>query len=69
MFALNEKVVYPGHGVAKVNRIIKKQVGGCDLTFYEFVILNNNSTVLIPIDRLAEIGIYPVTAQRVDKSV
>lgn len=66
MFALNEKVVYPGHGVAKVSRIIKKQVSGCDLTFYEFVILNNNSTVLIPIDRLADIGIYPVTAQRVD---
>jgi len=66
MFSLNEKVIYPGHGVARVNRIIKKQVGGCNTTFYELVILSNKSTVLIPIDRLTESGIRSISIKRID---
>jgi len=66
MFSLNEKVVYPGYGVARVSRIVEKSVGGQKITFYEFVVLNNNMTVMIPIDRLHEVGIRKVSMQHID---
>lgn len=67
MFSLNEKVVYPGHGVATINRIIERLVGGRKMVFYELVIINNNTTVLIPVDRLIESGIHPVSLNRIDE--
>jgi len=34
MFTLNEKVVYPGHGVARIVRIIEKKVAGKSAQFF-----------------------------------
>ena len=46
MFSLDEKVVYPGHGVAKINRIIDKKVGSSSMSFIELKFLNNDGTHL-----------------------
>ncbi len=62
MFSLNEKVVYPGYGVAQVSRIIEKNVGGCSMKFYELILLSTKITVLIPIDSLAETGIRKISS-------
>ncbi len=35
MFRIDDRVVYPGHGVAKIPRIVKKVVGGREAAFYE----------------------------------
>lgn len=48
MFNLNERVVYPGHGVAKVNRIINKIISGQVTTFYELKFINKDMTILVP---------------------
>lgn len=52
MFGLHEKVVYPGHGVAEVNRIIEKQVGGKITKFFELKLIRDKTTVLVPIYNL-----------------
>jgi len=57
MFFLNEKVVYPGHGVAKISRIIEKKVSGKDVKFYELAFLNKDMTILIPMQTIAQTGI------------
>ena len=62
MFSLNEKVVYPGHGVAKINRIIERRVGGQQTTFFELKFLDNDMTVLVPIDNLSSIGVRKVSS-------
>lgn len=48
MFNLNDRVVYSGHGVAKINRIIKKIVGDKVTVFYELKFINKEMTILVP---------------------
>ncbi len=63
MFCLNEKVVYPGHGVAKINRLIKKIVGGCEVSFYELTFLNKDVTVLVPTSNSDSVGLRALSSQ------
>jgi len=65
MFALNEKVVYPGHGVAKINRVIERTVGGCRSSFFELKFLDSDMTILVPVANLASIGIRKVSSNAI----
>jgi len=62
MFYLHEKVVYPGHGVAKIQRIIKKLVGGAEASFYELVFLNKDMTVLVPTANADAVGLRALSS-------
>jgi CarD family transcriptional regulator len=62
MFRLNDKVVYPGHGVAKVIRIVDKEVAGQLASFYELRFLNKEMTVLVPIANAEGIGLRPLSS-------
>jgi|SRR5579872_7051102 len=57
MFTLNEKVVYPGHGVAKISRIVEKNVAGNKTSFFELQFLNKDMTILVPKDNFDSVGI------------
>lgn len=57
MFFLHEKVVYPGHGVAKISRIVEKKVGGNNVKFFELSFLNKDMTILIPTETIVQTGI------------
>lgn len=57
MFVLDEKVVYPGHGVAKISRILEKKIAGHSTTFFELKFLNKDMTILVPTDNLAAVGV------------
>ena len=61
-FALHEKVVYPGHGVAQVTSIIEKNVAGATSTFYELKLLTKDVTVLVPTSNAQAIGIRPLSS-------
>ena len=56
-FCLNEKVVYPGHGVAQISRIVEKQVAGNSACFFELKFLNKDMTILVPTHNLSSVGI------------
>ena len=56
-FCVDEKIVYPGHGVAKINRIVEKQVAGSRARFYELKFLNKDMTILVPTHNLSSVGI------------
>ncbi len=62
MFSLKEKVVYPGHGVAQIDRIVEKNIGGCVTKFFELTVLSTHMTVLVPIDNLKETGIRRISS-------
>lgn len=57
MFVLDEKVVYPGHGVAKISRIIEKIIAAQKTTFFELKFLNKDMTILVPTDNLSSVGL------------
>ena len=57
MFKLDERVVYPGYGVAKINRLIKRKIAGNHSQFFELNLLKKDMTVFIPVKNIAAIGI------------
>lgn len=63
MFCLNEKVVYPGHGVAKINRLITKEISNQKVNFYELVFLNKDVTILVPTNNSQIIGLRALSNQ------
>ncbi|MEX0672166.1 MAG: CarD family transcriptional regulator [Candidatus Babeliales bacterium] len=69
MFVVKEKVVYPGHGVAQIDRIVEKTIGGSPTTFFELRLINKDMTVLIPTTNLGMAGIRPLSTQANVKSV
>lgn len=62
MFLLRQKVVYPGHGVAYVNRIIEKQVGAEKAAFYELTFLSKDMTILVPVSNIESIGLRSLSS-------
>lgn len=56
-FSVNEKVVYPGHGVAYIRQILQKDVGSTVCCFYELNFLHKDATVLVPIDSAEIVGL------------
>ncbi len=63
MFMVKEKVVYPGHGVAQIDRVVEKNVGGRSAKFFELRLLNKDMTVLVPTQNLESIGIRRLSSQ------
>lgn len=61
MFSLNEKVVYPGYGVAVIKRIVAKSVGGTIVSFFELKFLNKEMTILVPTENVS-VGIRPLSS-------
>lgn len=57
MFLLNEKVIYPGYGVAIINRLVERLIVNKTTKFFELKFSNKDMTVLVPEDRLESIGI------------
>jgi len=57
MFLLNEKVIYPGYGVATIYRLVERLMLGKKTNFFELKFDNKEMTVLIPEDRLESIGV------------
>lgn len=62
MFHCYENVVYPGHGVAQISRIIEKRIGGVVTTFYELTFLNKDVTVLVPTENVDAVGLRPLSS-------
>lgn len=62
MFVLHDKVVYPGHGAAKISRVIEKKVMGVETTFFELTFLNKEMTILIPVHSITSAGIRKLSS-------
>jgi len=63
MLSVNEKVVYPGHGVARVTCAVEKNVAGHKVLFYELSFINKDMTILIPVHNLTSAGIRKLSTQ------
>jgi CarD family transcriptional regulator len=62
MFLVSEKVVYPGHGVVQVNRIIEKIIGGIKTTCYELKYINKEGIILVPTIQASLVGMRPLSS-------
>lgn len=64
MYTLNEKVVYPGHGVAQIKKVVEKSFGATSTKFYELRFINKDMTILIPIESQDTCGIRPLSTNQ-----
>lgn len=62
IFTLNDRVVYPGHGVARINRIVEKVVSKEIVHFFELKFLNKDMTILVPTTNLDSVGIRALSS-------
>lgn len=62
MFSLNDKVVYPGHGVALICKVFSRSVADQSITFFELQFQNKDMTIMVPYDKLQEVGIRPLSS-------
>ena len=63
MFNLHDKVVYPGLGVARVNRIIEKNVSNSKITLYELKFIHKDMVILVPTNNSESIGLRALTSR------
>jgi len=61
-FAVHDHVVYPGQGVAHIQKIVTKEFGGSQVEFYELAFLNKDVTVLVPTHNADEVGLRHLTS-------
>ncbi len=64
MFSEKEKIVYPGHGVAVISRVLERKVGGKAARFFELRFINKDMTILVPVDNIESIGIRKLSTQQ-----
>lgn len=55
-----QKVAYPSQGVCMVEDIESKRIDGDSIKFYSLRVLNDNSTILVPMDNAENVGIRPI---------
>ena len=61
MFTPDDLVVYPAHGVGKIERIDQRNVGNALCELYIVRIRANNVTLMVPVGNAATVGLRTLT--------
>ena len=69
MLKVGDKAVYPGHGVGQITSIEDKNIMGSRLTCYSMKIMESDTKIMIPKNRLESIGVRPVASKQQAKEV
>lgn len=69
MYAVDDRIVYPMHGVGIIEAIEKKTVLGKRGEYYMITIVNSGMKVMIPLDKADIIGIRPIIQKKDIKKV
>jgi len=57
-FKVGEKVVYPGHGVGEVEKIVSRVLGGSEREFYVIHVLDTKGTkIMVPVEQSEAVGL------------
>src|SRR5512136_3497847 len=57
MFQVGQKVVYPTHGVGRIEAIEQKEVSGSLQSYYILRILGNDMTIMVPTGNAERVGL------------
>ena len=64
MFKIGDSIVYPMHGVGKIDGIEKKTVLGKRAEYYLISIISNSMKVMIPVKNAENIGLRGIIAKK-----
>ncbi|NMB77162.1 MAG: CarD family transcriptional regulator [Myxococcales bacterium] len=68
-FKIGDKAVYPAHGVGEVMGIEKREIMGQKQQVYVLRILDNGMKIMIPMDKVASVGLREVISRERVKEV
>jgi CarD family transcriptional regulator len=57
MFEIGNKVVYPGHGVAVIEEVVKKPLGDTEAEFIKLTFIYKDMVILVPKEQLLMNGV------------
>ena len=63
-FKVGDKVVYPNHGVGVIEQVTRRSIGDLESRFYCLRILSTDSTVMVPVENTAVVGLRKVLTRR-----
>jgi len=63
-FKVGDKVVYPNHGVGVIEQVARHAIGDTESSFYRLRIVATDSTVMVPVDNTAAVGLRKVLSRR-----
>jgi CarD family transcriptional regulator len=64
IFKVGDNAVYPSHGVGVVRGVQVKDVGGAKKYFYILQLHHNGSTILIPTDKVKDVGLRSIISEK-----
>ena len=56
-FEIGDKVIYPNHGLGVIERIEKRTILGTTCGFYSLRMATSDTTVLVPVDNVEDVGL------------
>ncbi|MCA9658701.1 MAG: CarD family transcriptional regulator [Myxococcales bacterium] len=62
-FKVGEKAVYPGHGVAEVVGVARREISGATLEFYELRVIENGMKVMVPRKNAVNVGLRRIVTE------
>jgi CarD family transcriptional regulator len=66
-YKVKDQIVYPLHGVGKIERIEKRPFQGEMLLYYIIYIEVSDMTFMVPVDKAEELGIRPIVSPKESK--
>lgn len=61
MFRVGELTVYPAYGVGRIEKIETQEIHGSNQQYYYIRILDNNMTIMVPIQKAENRGLREIT--------
>lgn len=63
-FNIGDKAVYPGHGVAEVTGVERREISGSFMEFYVLRVLENDMKVMVPKRNATAVGLRPIVNEK-----
>ena len=63
-FVVGDKVIYPNHGLGYVEEIGSQKISGQNIHFYHLRLVESNSTVLVPVNNVANVGLRKTASRK-----
>jgi CarD family transcriptional regulator len=62
-YKVGDKVVYPAHGVAQVDKVEIKSIGGIEQSFYVLRMLDSGMTLMVPTANEVQVGMRGIVSE------
>ena len=63
MFNVGEKIVYPSHGVGKIEAVEEKEIGGQKIQCYVLSILGKDLKIIVPVFNSKKVGLRQIIGE------